>query len=341
MQQQIPSSSLSNLVGIFDSCSLRCNTKAAYKQQNKTYSLLCNLINAPDNSPLTENQFCLITILYCLNHKITSLNPFLSATSKLYQQCGWPIPPRGPLFNRVKQGLLNYFAHENFSQPKTAFSLDDLRALRSQLDLSKFADARDWCAYTMAFFGLLRIKEYTNGSLLMKDIILTAPQDRVRICLPFSKTVLHKVEVDIAARSDDLCPQAALCNYLLLVSNKVRQNPHAPLFLERSDGFTPLSDTALLSRLRSLLRRSHPHVNPTQYAGHSFRRGGATALYLAGVPEPVIQLHGRWKSLAVRCYLDKQRSDDDRIAATKLLSAQSQTIPFTITDNIERELDDS
>ena len=44
--------------------------------------------------------------------------------------------------------------------------------------------------------------------------------------------------------------------------------------------------------------------DPTLYAGHSLRRGGATALYIAGVPEAMIQQHGRWKSLAVRGYLE-------------------------------------
>ena len=40
---------------------------------------------------------------------------------------------------------------------------------------------------------------------------------------------------------------------------------------------------------------------------HSLRRGGTTALALAGVPEAFIQAHGRWSSLEYRkyiCYLD-------------------------------------
>ena len=40
---------------------------------------------------------------------------------------------------------------------------------------------------------------------------------------------------------------------------------------------------------------------------HSLRRGGTTALALAGVPEAMIQAHGRWSSLEYRkyiCYLD-------------------------------------
>ena len=64
--------------------------------------------------------------------------------------------------------------------------------------------------------------------------------------------------------------------------------------------------------------------DPTDYSGHSFRRGGTTALLLAGVPEATIAAHGRWKSLAYRGYFDVQHSVRLRLAATAQLSLHSR-----------------
>ena len=38
------------------------------------------------------------------------------------------------------------------------------------------------------------------------------------------------------------------------------------------------------------------------FAGHSLRAGGATDLFAAGVPYPVIKKFGRWKSDAALLY---------------------------------------
>jgi hypothetical protein len=40
--------------------------------------------------------------------------------------------------------------------------------------------------------------------------------------------------------------------------------------------------------------------------GHSFRAGGATDLFNAGVPYQVIQKQGRWKSAAVLVYFKSE-----------------------------------
>lgn len=42
--------------------------------------------------------------------------------------------------------------------------------------------------------------------------------------------------------------------------------------------------------------------NPSMYSGHSLRAGGATDLFIIGVPYPKIKLYGRWKSDAALVY---------------------------------------
>ena len=45
-------------------------------------------------------------------------------------------------------------------------------------------------------------------------------------------------------------------------------------------------------------------LNVEQYAGHSFRRGGATFAMRCGVPVELIKIQGDWKSNAYERYLE-------------------------------------
>jgi hypothetical protein len=356
-------SQLSQLVSIFHGCALRPNTKSTYTSLINTYNQLCHRAGLNPARPHPVDSFAAVCILYSLNHKITSLPVFLSAVASHYKDQRWEFPSSTRL-QAVVKGIKNYFAHQSASSPRTAITIDNLVALRSGLNLNSFTDARDWCAYLFAFFGLLRVGEYTNGSLRMADF--ERKSDRIRLTIPYSKTALRPVQIDIAARSDSLDPCSALDNLLRFypscllkpsassTSTSSSSSPSfssisSPLFLlAPCPGSNPLSDQIFSQRLRSLISRCITNVDPRQFAGHSFRRGGATALYLAGVPEADIKRHGRWKSEAVRLYMDSQHNDDVRLNPTRILSrtSPSQLRPAGsagcssfLTDIVESELD--
>jgi hypothetical protein len=152
---------LRELVDRFAGYSLRLNTRLAYESRQRTFRSICARMRIDSAAPLTELQLCGVCIVYAHQHRITSLAGFVSAIAHYAMRMGFPDLPRGRTFDRVKAGLLNWFGDTNFSEPARGFTLDDLRAIRSQLDLTVFADARDWCAALFAFFGLLRVREYT------------------------------------------------------------------------------------------------------------------------------------------------------------------------------------
>ena len=56
-----------------------------------------------------------------------------------------------------------------------------------------------------------------------------------------------------------------------------------------------------MSGLRYCLRSIG--LDPFEYGGHSFRCGGASLAYQAGLPVEAIKLLGDWKSDAVLLYL--------------------------------------
>lgn len=157
-------------------------------------------------------------------------------------------------------------------------------------------------ALLLAFFGMLRISEYTvpaSGQfdpfqhLGPNDIRINWFRQSASIYLRQSKSDPFRegVTVRVAATGNDLCPLRALTIYLLR-----RRNRPGPLFVFHDNTFLRRSHVAAL-----LQQQMAPcaHFNT-----HSLRQGGATALAAAGTPQYVIQILGRWRSDAFKRYLE-------------------------------------
>ena len=268
------------------------------------------------SAPLTEVQLCGVCILYVQHHRVTSLDGFVSAIAHHAMRMGHPDLPRGRTFERVRPGILNWYGHDHVARPSRGFTLEDLHAIRPRLDLRELADARDWCAALFAFFGLLRIKEYTCSGLLREHV--SVHPWGISLAIPFSKTALIPTAVAIIRRDDGLCPVAAHRAYSRLLPARLRRAA-VPYFLHDASTSAPLNDLTFIRHVRRWVRDILP-TPPAEYSGHSFRRGGTTALQMAGVPESTIASHGRWKSLAYRSYFDVQFNLELRLAATAQLS---------------------
>ena len=307
---------LRQLVERFAGYSLRLNTRLAYASRQRAFHAICANMRIDSAVPLTELQLCGVCIAYAEHHRITGLAGFISAVANYALERGFPDLPRGRLFDRVKSGIVNWYGNTNFSEPARAFTVADLRAFRAHLDLGVFADARDWCAALFAFFGLLRIKEYTCSGLLRGHV--SVQPWGISLAIPFSKTSLIPTAVAIVRRDDELCPVAAHRAYTRLLPARLR-GLGVPYFLHTPTDTAPLADTTFIRHVRRWVRDCLPHAQ-ADYSGHSFRRGGTTALQIAGVPESTIASHGRWKSLAYRSYFDVQFNLELRLSATAQLS---------------------
>ena len=259
--------------------------------------------------------------VYANSHKITTLPTFISALNRYHRQLFQVDLPRAALYQQTKTGIDNYYGDSAASAAKTALTLDDLCEFASHLDTRYFEHARDWCACLLAFFGLLRINEYMNSGLRHAHIRLTAYG--IDITVARSKTSHIPIVVTVASRTDQLCPARALRHYLgFFRALSLPSRPDDPLFISRLRGQTviaPTTDAEFIARLRELIAAAFPDRDTRRYAGHSFRRGGASALQLAGVPAAVIQQHGRWTSDTFRAYLDAASSPALRLIATRAL----------------------
>ena len=127
--------------------------------------------------------------------------------------------------------------------------------------------------------------------------------------------------------SDLLCPVAALNRYLLTTSNRPDDEPlfgyynHANQWIILDyDKFTAIFKHKLAAI----------GIDPSLYAGHSFRRGGATfAFAYARLSTTAIKAMGDWASNAFLLYCEVQ--EQERVnAARKMAAATTAARPSTV-----------
>ena len=217
------------------------------------------------------------------------------------------------------------FGEEDESVPKVAIVRSDLLAIRRELSPERyFEHARDWCACVLAWYGLLRIGEYMDAGLRTRHVVVT--DAGLDITIQFSKASRAPQTISIARNNGYACPRAAYLHYRgFLDLLGLAAHPDDALFVWRYDGSRrypsyPMTSESFVAQVRSYIKAAYPHKDVSKYAGHSFRRGGATALIAAGATAAMVQAHGRWSSEAYRLYFDVRNNEEARMAATQMLA---------------------
>ena len=249
-----------------------------------------------------------------------SIQVYLAAIGALHRQFGYKEPTRhNPRLNLVLRGAkrAHALATKRTRQPITATVLARLliqvrqaRSLRSH-DKKMLA-----AAFSLAFFGFLRISEFTSPSKRNFSHWIHPTQADIEwdkghftFFIKRSKTdQLHHGEyIHIHRSGGQLCPVKAMKRYLKCK----HQHSEDPLFTFRNG--KPLTRHSCLQHLRHLLQRAG--YSPELYNTHSFRIGAATHAAHLGMPSHHIKLLGRWHSTAYQRYT--------RSSATTLRKAAS------------------
>jgi hypothetical protein len=319
-QPAVHGSRIAELVAFVANAALRRNTQASYANQQRNWFLICAQLGLAIDRPVSERQLCAACIVFCLSdHKFTTLSVFASAVNAWHLDSFAKPLPRNYLFKRVQAGLANIFASTSLSETKIGLDIDQLASIYKHIEFGSFDECRDWCMFIFAFFGLLRVSEYTGGSLQQSDVVAT--RAGVSIWLPFHKTSPTPVRIEISRRSDCLCPVRAYRRYCAFLG-AVRSEASLPFFVSSLSSRKSMSDRAIITSFRSKLSAIGVR-NLSDYAGHSFRRGGFSAMCAAGVPFALAQSHGRWKSLSYQRYIDTVHSAKLRLLATALLGERT------------------
>ena len=267
-------------------------------------------------------------ILFVRSRAVTGLPGLLSAMDKYYAERDIALLPRGRLYTSTSRALIAIFGHADAPSPKRALSVSQLLAILPLLSPSSPADVCFWAMLTVAFWGLLRVSEYACGALRWSDLSFTPAGLVIRIAK--SKGVHTPVKIMLARRTDHLCPVAAMERTRLMAGPAAR--PSAPVF---SIAGRTVSKHEFNKSLEAVIRIADP-ASSGLISSHSCRRGGLTALMLAGVPIPFLQYHGRWQGDTFRKYLDKH-FEATQLLPTFLHAASSGAAAQATAALIERD----
>ena len=205
-----------------------------------------------------------------------------------------------------------------------------LLKLHQTMDFRIEEDIVWWCLFLLSFFLMARKSNMVPVSvqkfdkkkqLLNKDLILG--DHTVMVHLKWSKTNqfgTRKLLIPLVSiPGSPLCPVTAVRQ----MRSRVRSRSKDPAFAISSvRGVSPLTYPQFMQRLREALAMAG--FNPYQFSSHSFRRGGATYAFSAGVHPLLIQLQGDWVSDSYRRYLEfdvKKRAEVAKKVRSFILAA--------------------
>ena len=280
------------------------NTLRTYNSGFRQYTTFCAQLGVtpfPLNSRVVED-FCVV-----LSRRVGY------KTIKVYL-CGVQLASRlrghtavisnMPRLYYVLRGIRRSQGRSHVRPKRVPVTIPHLRSILQCLANNYHPYDRDMltAALLMAFFGMLRISEYTvpasdlfdpSQHLSPNDITINWFRQSASIYLRQSKSDPFRqgVTIRIAATGNDLCPLRALLMFLVR-----RGNRPGPLFLFHDNRYL------LRAHIATLLQQHNSP--PLHFNTHSLRQGGATALAAAGTPQYVIQILGRWRSDAFKRYLE-------------------------------------
>lgn len=256
-----------------------------------------------------------LTLMYFATHlssklQFRSIKLYLASVKSLHLEYGYYLDFKQMFqLRRLLKGLKRQLGSKKRERQPITFSI--LQAIH---DLIKPAFCNDlttvmlWAAFTLAFYGFLRVSEFTlddkfnpNYHLSLNDITFhpnIQNPEHLTLNIKQSKTDPFRegIQLTIAKSGTDICAVLALRDYLL---QKPYLPAQGPLFTLESG--KPLTRSILTANLRSLLHLIG--LKDSAYASHSFRIGAATSAGTAGLPPWLIKTLGRWKSNCFELYI--------------------------------------
>lgn len=292
---------------MFKRFALAESSKSTYRSQLNCFLRFCIYYNRQDVPANQETLKCYVAFL------ARSLNPnsiagYLNVIRILHVNAGLPNPLHENFeIKMIRKGILRRLGRP--PKQKLPITLVILRNLHSQLNLSSAGDRAFWAACLVGFFGLLRKSTLLPNSINDKSPDYMVRQDITGLSLHFFLlNVRHSKTIQFGQRllrlpfvaCDDpiLCPVSAIIHHL--GSSVLPQS--APLFSYIFKGkILSWTHSQLVSKLKNYL--ASLGYNSSDFSGHSFRRGGCTFCFEAGLDLISIKLCGDWKTNAFERYI--------------------------------------
>ncbi len=287
------------VVDVFAEMSIRAKTQASYASLVRTFEKFCAEFGMSPFSKLTERQLCGAVVWFCRTHKCSSMKNFVAAIRRSQMDQGFGDLERGDRYRFVTNGIRNFYSLTQEVEKKLALSVDQMRAISASVDRKDKFQMVCWFATAVAWHTLLRVGEYCDGRLRWRDV--TVSDRGIVVNVRFDKVKLKPRKVCVVAWPEEpgMCVVTAYWQYVKLYGFTDQKND-SPILVHDDK---PLSKYKYIAQLKSWAYKCCG-VSVDVVAGHSLRRGGTSALTEAGIPEVLIQHHGRWESFTNREYVE-------------------------------------
>lgn len=288
-------------VSFYQSIAFAPSTNHTYSAHRRSYLSFCNSIGI-NPVPASSELLCSYAAHLAARLKFSSIKQYFNIIRILHLEWGLENPCLHDY--RLKLTLRGIRRHLGDAvSRKEPITPALLRAILTSLNMNKPRDAAIWAACLVMFFGLLRRSNVTppgprafdpSKHLQRQDISFSATG--AIVTLRWSKTIQFQERIRRIPlpwkKHHPLCPTQAVFNSYRLSAGA---DPGGPAFVFREGGgFTTLTPDHIVTAMRRALTLSG--ANPQEYAGHSFRRGGATWAYECQVPIETIRQLGDWAS---------------------------------------------
>ena len=288
------------------------SSRNTYATGQRRYVKFCKMVGAKP-IPTSESILTLfVTHLATANISLRTIKVYLAAVRHihvckgLHKHFNQQITPR---LHLILRGIQKRLSSRHFTKPRLPITLPILRSIKRALskDTPSYDNTIFWAMCCLAFFGFLRVSEFTIPGdstydpachLSLNDIAVDSRANPrlLQLLLKQSKTDQFKqgVTVDLGATDNPVCPVKAVLSYL-----EKRSTRPGPLFItsEGKDWTRRMFCASLKSVLHKLKLDQH------SYNTHSFRIGAATSASLAQLSDTHIQILGRWRSNAFKSYI--------------------------------------
>lgn len=208
------------------------------------------------------------------------------------------------IVKKLLEGIRRNATHKDIRAPITLTILRKLPRALKCICFSNYEAKLFHAAFTLAFFGFLRIGELALSNsksniktvLGINDIAITE-NGHLQVILRFSKTDQFGKSVTLCIQPFDdpiICPVKAMNEYL-----SARPSGCPVLFCHYD--LKPMTQYQFSSVLKKSL--SFLQIPTQKFKSHSFRIGAASVASMQNVPMDIIQTWGRWKSNAYKGYI--------------------------------------
>jgi hypothetical protein len=246
---------------------------------------------------------------FTLGHTVTSVPSYLSAIQHYWTAADAGPLPKGPAFKLFHRGLKRVFGTSDEVVRTTAISVEDLSTICSKLDMRDPNQVSFGCEIITAFFLALRTEDHVDGKLRNGDIFPHKDGSVAIVLAPGKSTHVFR-HVVVAKRTDGL-------DLLTWLKALAAFKPHwarafdRPVFVTFAKTAGGAQRCVHVSRAQFTARfkvavRDSLGMNPAMHSGYSLRRGGVTAMIMAGTPAAIIKRHVGWSpgSEAIFLYYD-------------------------------------